>query len=54
MKYIGGNILSEIHCGFILGTNMDSFSCVTSLYPNGNNNNNNNNNNDDARSMVQR
>ena len=52
VKYIGGNILSEIHCGFILGTNMDSLSCVTSLYPNGNNNNNNND--DDARSMVQR
>ena len=28
-----------MHCGFIFGTNMDSLSCVTSLYPNGNNNN---------------
>ena len=36
MKYIGGR--NEMHCGFIFGTNMDSLSCVTSLYPNGNNN----------------
>ena len=38
VKYIGGR--NEMHCGFIFGTNMDSLSCVTSLYPNGNNNNN--------------
>ena len=23
-----------MHCGFIFGKNMDSLSCVTSLYPN--------------------
>ena len=30
-KYISGG--NEVHCGFIFGTNMDSLSCVTLLYP---------------------
>ena len=38
VKYIGGR--NEMHCGFIFGKNMDSLSCVTSLYSNRNNNNN--------------
>ena len=37
VKYISGNILSEMHCGIIFGDE-------TPLYPNGNNNNNNDNN----------
>ena len=39
MKYIGGG--NEMHCGFMFGTNMDSLSCVSLLYPNGNNKNKN-------------